>query len=76
MATDAEGKGVIAEGMGVAAQAGEDTAVRYTLSQIQKQPSQISWILHCGVGDPAKGTRVQVDDYRSVEAADSQAMPQ
>ena len=52
------------------------TAMRYTLSQIQKQPSQISWILHCGVGDPAKGTRVQVDDYRSVEGADSQAMPQ
>ena len=31
------------------------TAVRYTLFQIHKQPSQISSILHPGVGDPAKG---------------------
>ena len=29
--------------------------MRYTLFQIHKQPSQISSILHPGVGDPAKG---------------------
>ena len=29
--------------------------MRSTLFQIHKQPSQISSILHCGVGNPAKG---------------------
>ena len=42
------------------------TAMRYTLSQIHRRPSQISSILHCGVRNPAKGYPLRNMDMADV----------
>ena len=52
------------------------TAMRYTLSQIHKQPPRYLGFCIVELAILRRVTRVQVDDYRSVEGDDAQVMPQ